>query len=496
MLHENSVRIAHNLAVTCNLNLARPKNYTPLPSTLMGEMCASVKNAMIGPPEARYEESLCYAIVQAAEGSFDRSKTNAIYNLSTHDSLMDNYSKDLAATVSAHVVYARATVYKEMNDFVDQVTSETGASANQQAEDLFKVSFISSHPILGLQFIEEEISSFKNAPIKSTLPFNFRQALAQSGLDICQKLCQGQQEDNTVITDWVNVTGADKLMGYVGMAEDSADMVLSAHEALDYHLLNFLFFRSLVKEPNLGAEVNLGLTLTQLVNKASDSRDYHASQLAVRMEQQRLSVNQGMVISPDTQGSYSYLSKTGVRLCVYEQAFTAACEQGATIEQLFGHVAKYGNAPLYVEQLVANGVELTAAWQTQRTIYSTYVAQNRHQSVRSSMKFTLRRIMSEPCHEETMCDIYQATGDHKANTLAQAESFIDRASQSELDDLQQMALQVIAGIVHRHSNAKAIISRMMELMEKDSTLDTAHAVSVSVALYLTDYLLAQLRTNC
>ena len=111
------------------------------------------------------------------------------------------------------------------------------------------------------------------------------------------------------------------------------------------------------------------------------------------------------------------------------------------------------------------------------------------------MKFAIRNIVSQPAHEEAMSDIYTGGGFHKETTVAQTEKLIDSASKAELDNLQQMALSLVAGIVHRHSNANAIISRMMDLMDKDDSLDTTQAVSVSVALYLTDYLLAQLRTS-
>lgn len=499
MFKLNSVQLAFNLAL-----IAKDRNVTITPAngTLMSNMTATVVNrwqtavnargAAVPIPESG--DSCVYDIVNAADGSRSTPSlmnTQAVYQPGEHDTLMDNYSADISKLVTQHIVYARSVVYKEMTDFVNRLSENVRNTSTPQAEDLFRVNFVSLHPVFEQQFIQDEVDVFSSSAAIADSPLINGGALQEANIDFSEKF-SAISDSSDAVRSWMAVVGTARVNAFLGMDSNTASMSLPTHEQADYHLFHFLLNKLMVKDNSMAVACKTTMSLSQFVTSAAIRRDHHAQQLFHALKTMKTMQNLQYVIMPASYQSYSYLSSEPINLYVLETNFQKAVEKGVTLEHLFGHIAKNGVGTIDVDMLANNIDTLALAWSTQRSLYATFLAQNKASRLRAEMQQVLFEIIDTPAHLETMSAVYGKGSEYRDATVKKCVSLINSFSQTKLEDFQACAFDLIAVVVHRHSNAKEIISSMFDLMAADESLSTAQAVSVSIVLYLTDYLLSQM----
>lgn len=491
MLRKTSIDLGVNLAVIAHGSKIQ---LSSVANTLMSTLTA---NTMYNLPNLGYLSEtadqdftqLKNMIESAASGTSTRVTAGSppSYAQSSHDTLMDNYIPEYAKLISQHVVYARSVVYREMENFIEQMRAHASSIAMKQPEDLFQISYVNKHDVFGLGIFDNEVAPFKDRSFAGAA-FNYRVGVFTPEFDLLSAILTGDSSDDELIKSWFAENGQDKLMGYMTASDTFVNNLTNPLELMNYHLVNFLFFRGVVNDPKLP----IGLSVTALTSLATENRNAHASGLGNAIDQFEAYLRSGALTLSTGFGSFSYMSDKGVPVCVIESNFAQAAEKGLTLEHIFGHIARSGTATLTIESALAQADELMETWTRQRSLYGVYMSQRRHTLLREAMVYTIRLILDTPAHTEAMAEIHGSQPANKATSVELCEAYLKTLSVNEIEDFSKVALNTIAKIVHRHSNAHEIISGMMEVIEREPTVDPTRAVTVSIVRYLTDYLMAQL----
>lgn len=505
MLKHSSVNVAVNLAA-----IAKDRNVRVrvVPGSLMSELTSSVigayqiqyhrqSNGLVPVCGNTHEENLVYDLVNASEGSRVSAKNGQMeYAGSQHDALMDNFSQKLKELSTGYLTYARTVVYGQMTEFLSEIQLPDTTSP-VQPEDLFCVHYLTKHPVYDMGMLDSEVRIFTDQSLYMTEPvFNSRPALENILIgEFTDKFTKHADGEEDLISAWMVQLGEGNVRKYISMDSAQASAVLYKHEMADYHLFNFLLFRTMLKDDGLAAQTNANLTLTQISVLAASSRDYHAQQLFLAMKARESYRTAQYVISPDSYGAYSYLNKKPIDVFLIEENMQLATEKGVTLEHVFGYIAKFGMDNVDIDTLVNMADVLSSAWQTQRGLYMTYLLQNKMSVTKTKMSHAIRRLVDSEVYQKSIQDVATDVIGHQTVTLAKADKAIDQLTQKDLDDLRRCAMEIVAGVLHRHTNAKEIISRMFDLMDKRTDMDVSEAAAVSVALLVTDFLLAQLQLS-
>lgn len=494
MLRKTSIDLGVNLALIAHESKIA---LSPIANTLMGTLSSNVRYNLPNFSSEIYSCDQDYStlksfIERAAAGTTTRSTAGVppSYAASSHDTLMDNYIPEYAKLISQHVVYARSVVYREMESFIEQMRGHAATIAMKQPEDLFQISYVDKHDVFNLGFLDTEISPYQDRRFAGSA-FNYRVSLFTPEFDLLSAILTGDSSDDEVIKAWYAEVGGDKLLAYMTASDEFVYSIGNPLELMNYHLVNFLFFKSVINDPKLP----IGLSVTALTALAAENRNAHASGLYSAMSQFDTYLKSGALTLPVSSGGFSYMSDKGVGVCIIETNFTQAAERGLTLEHLFGHIARSGSAELTIETALSQADELMETWTRQRSLYGVYMSQRRNTLLRDSMIYVLRLILDTPEHAEAMADVHGAQPGNKAMSVQLCESYLKSLDVNDIENFSKVALNVIAKIVHRHSNAHEIISGMMEVIEREPNVDPTRAVTVSIARYLTDYLMAQLTVN-
>lgn len=484
MLKVQSVRLGVNLAQALYEN---NKSITPVPNTLLQELSFSSYKPLGAKGMSRDNalEELVYYIRDSAEGYNTTGPNGSTqqYQGSHHDTYMDNYIRDMSALCANHIQYARSVVYSRVEALNDAVVSAVSNTPAKNAEDFFKVNFYQIADVFRSSLIEEEVMGFDAATGKFAQIINFGEAFNE--FDYLSYVATGDSTMDAMIASWAGAVGIDRVTGYVRNHTDSLEYTLSETQLLDYHLANYLFYRALSIKQDLAT--NLGLV--QLVSKSADNRDYHARQLRGNIDQYDLLIRQGYILGRDTQTGFSYMGNAQYNVIIYDESFQKACQQGATLEHIFGFIAKNNSASLTVDQLLKEGPKCADTWNSVRTLYGMYVQSNLSSTIRMAFKLSLPNVLDANLSEDETI-YYESHPGFKQMSIDLSNQYLDSLADNELN-IPKVSLKIIAAICYRHSNAYELLNGMIGMVEADAKVTMQDAALYAQVHYLTDFMLEQ-----
>lgn len=479
-----------NLTATVATNLSsalvsKSIDLTPMPGSLVSELSRSVSGPiarLLNDGVLPETSNLNWIIPNAAEGQGDRASG---YTASPHDVLMDSFVPELSSLVTSHISFARNVVYKKMTMFTQDVGTFISNLKIRKAEDFFTVKFFKTHDLFSSEFITQEVNSGFNIRSSGEV-INFGESLNEE-FDIVGYLITGDNDLDEQIKSWAAQVGKDNLLRYIKNEYD--EFQLSLQERLNYAMTNFLFYRNLVIRKDL---VN-GMSILSLVSKASVCRDYHLGQLKQALDNYNYNLKNGNILTSESEVKFSYMVERNFTLTLFEDSFEKAAEQGATLESVFGYIAKYGDTSLTVTSLVANQAEYERAWTSTRSLYGSYLLKHK-EYIRQELKDQFyNAVTGDKTEDEKQFE--QSHVGFNEETVKQAYSYIDSLTVAELDDIEDIAFTLFAKIAYRYSKAHRIIGDMLELQSVNPDIDMKDAAYVAAVNYVTDFLLEQCYTT-
>lgn len=491
MLNKNSCEIAVNLALMLH---EQNKHLTPVNGTLMHELskCAytPMSLAMCDGSKDYDFTNLHRYIYDSTQGGDVYADGKTTYAPSKHDALMDNYIDTISKLVTNHVQYARSVVYPKVQRLQEEVQTVLNLHQVQQPEDFFEVTMYRLPEVMDSELVASEVLAYDNTvALKEPHVINFG-AEGLGEFDLKAYVTTGDEGNDALVHGWMDSVGINSLRGDVFSHLTVLPAAMSLSRTIEHSFINFIFYRSLAIRQDMG----LGMSSAQLVSRAADNRDYFAQTLKSAITTYRQFIKQGIIIDPSSETNFSYLSNKRFQVTLYQDSFQVAQEAGASIEQVFGYIAEHGNTPLTVEMLKTSGSIYTSRWNAVRGLYMAHITSTRDLAMKMALKLkTIEVIYQDETPEET--EFYNSNKNFREDTAKLINQYVEKLDNSCLDNVSKVCIDLIAGIAYRHTASARIINEMVNLMDKDTTMEPGQAALISTVKYVSDFLIEELTVN-
>lgn len=486
MLNKTTVEIGVNLG---ELFADRNVKIIPKANTLINELSRSIDNNLGLLAGSPYIDVFAIKndILDASNGSnvVVAGNQNA-YTPSEHDTYMDNYIEDLAKLVSGHIDFSRNVVNKEVQKLVERVQENINSYKYREAEDFFNVVYYKLPDVLNVDVLASEIPSYAN-DTKS-----IRQGIDQINLrgledseNFVQFLTTGVDEEDAIIAGWFSSLGEAGKHYVVNRVEEFA---LDVPSAINYYLVNYLFYRALASKPDL---IN-GESVATTTRKALNNRAYFGASLANAITNYKAVVRSGRLLASNDI-IFSYFNTKQLDVVIYEESFAKLAEAGGNIETVFGYIAsgsRSGSAAT-VADLTKGDVDYLDRWSKTRSLYLIHLNNQRLDIFKHLLRQAFEACVAETAITEAEKEFYQANSEFAKETLVKAYAYIDSIHAEDMEGIDAIALELVAKIRFRFSNAYDILSKMQCLMANDETLEPMEAALYAVVSYLTSYCMEQ-----
>lgn len=480
MLSNTSVVVGTNLA---EIFVEIGVKLVPKQSTLLLELSSAISNNLFSKIEIR--DLVETSILHASSGNEVVNKGVKSYSHSVHDTIMDNYIEELTTIVSNHVSFARNTVNKEVTKLIEAIQGALSSYKYQDPEDFFNVSYFKLHDVFRSFIIDSEISSYKGSTVKFFFePINLTPVVTAEDFDLASYILTGDEEQDSLILSWFNELGKEKAVHY--LVNNIPEYSLSVKALLDFSLINYLFYRNLHNKTDL----NVGLSSIQLRSRSASNRDYFGNKLGVAIEFYHRDVRNGVIFTTDSNTSFSIFNTRKLDITIYEESFTKLAEGGGSIEVIFGYISSEGKVDVTVDKLLANLDKYVSNWRNTRSMYLVYL---------NNSKLDIFKQLVAQKFEESLSDLTEAektdgfsSVDYVEATKKLAKEYIDSLELSEIDNIDLIALELVARIRFRFSNAYFILKEMYEIMLMNDDIQPLEAALYATIKYVTDFLIEQL----
>jgi len=482
MLSNSSAEIAVNIAaqlVETNSAIA------PKGSTLIAELTRPLLAAGSG-INFFDKTQIADTLVTSSSGSTGRGDNGQqAYHVSEHDATMDNYIEDMAGLVTGYIGFAQGVVNKEVTAFSESFMGVVDRHRNRDAGDFFEVKYFTPHEIFSSDFLAGELA--EHSPRGSVkYPESMSIPDAYVGDDLRTVINIGHPATDLMISSWYQSN--PNARRYVTDSFSIEEMSLTLEEQLDYHLANYLFYRAVAEK----ADIPNGDSLTTIKRVAGINRDYHAQALVAAKKLYDMTIQQGRILSTSSQTAFSYLSENTYSLTIYNDSFTKAVEGGAglvNIETIYGYLTTVGSGPqLTARELIANASQFNETWNRTRGVYSAYLNSTRLDLGKHFLRVTIENSLANLTEAEQ--EIANVNQGFIEETRKLAYAFIDKLNVDALDDVSCLALELVAGIRFRFSNAYEILTKMKAYLS-DKAIDTNEAATFALIDTLVEYCLDQ-----
>lgn len=422
------------------------------------------------------------SLIEGTKGTEDREKTIR-YLPSEHDTYMDNYIDELSMIVSKHIQFARATVNKEITHLKDTLEEQMNSFNHRTPEDFFNITYYKVDPFHKSAFLSDELRNYSGSLNKEENVFINLDDLDPTKL--IDFMLTGDELVDQELSNWFN--GIEEApMIYLG--ENIDLLTLDIQTGLNYALVNYIFYRNLAINKNL----NTGDSSVVLGRKALTNRDYFGNLFVSFMTRYDRSIQQGTLVTENSDFSFSMFSDTKLDITVYEENFVKLAEAGLGIETLLGYIASSdSNKTITVDGLIAQGDKNNVNWERTRSLYLITLNNKRLDTFKMILKQVFESSIAEGKCTEAELEFMDKDPMWKDKTRELVTTYIDSLNNDCLKDIEQICLDVVAKYRFRFSNSYTILSNMKIYMEADEKLDPMQAALYSIIDYLVDYNLDQ-----
>lgn len=484
MLNRASVVTGVNLAKVLTENGFKlvPKNMT-----LLTELNNAINNNMMS-SLGTSEDFIIPAIVGASTGYEETAGNQKGYVSSPHDTFMDNYIADLERLVTGYVSFARSVVNKKVTSFKQTLDENIARFKYREPEEFFKITYFKLLGIYDSLLVTNEIKSYTES--SGTKFFYEQMTLAQltaGEFDITKYLLVGDEEQDRYIVELINNVGPERAVGF--LINNVSEYSMSTDELLDYAMVNYLFYRNLAAKGDL----DLGYSATVLRTKASTNRDYFGHKLSVALDMYHRDIRNGRILSTTSDLAFSYLNSSPLNITIYEESFKKLAEAGCSIECIFGYISGGAdNNNVTVEQMVAGKELYLSKWMNTRSLYLIQLNNSRLDVFKQILRETFESSLNETEFDADEQEFLNSNSGFMEETRKIGNEYIDQLHVSDIDDVDKIALELVAKIRYRFTNAYFILKEMSEIMKMSDKMEPLEAALYAVIKYVTDFLMSQL----
>jgi hypothetical protein len=480
MLNISTTNVAVNLSDVLVDNGLR---LVPKSNTLLNELNKALIS--VGQfSEATSKSSMPYSLVLASTGEEVVVRGNKSYHASTHDSFMDNYIDDMSGLVTNYISFARSVVNKEVNLLKEELQESLNNYRYKEPEDFFTVKYFKPHEVFTSYIVASEVSNYGDRK-------EFFEAMnlsPVSGVDFDLKsyLLTGDSEQDTLIVSWLESIGCDRAKGYI--VDKVMEYDLALDQLLDYALVNYLFYRNLTGKNDL----DLGYSATTMQTKSSGNRDYFGSKLRVVLELYRRDIANDRILTNNSQLNFSYFSDARLDITIYEENFEKFAEKGLSIDVLFGYISSgLAVTDITVDALAKKAEDYLNKWKNTRSLYLISLNNDRLNTFKQLLRERFEASLLRPDLSSDETEFLNTNQGFLDETKCLVNEYIDNLTNSDIDDLEQICLTIVAKIRYRFTNAWAILNEMAQMLKLSDEVTPMEAGLYACINLIVDYMLEQ-----
>lgn len=484
MLSNSSVVVAGNLS---EILTDRGLVLVPKTNTLVAQLSNAVSGGLLSTVAGMVDadrDMVAARLVAASTGPEEVHRGQKIYQNSSHDTYMDNYVQDLSTLVSGYISFARSVVNKEVTRLKETLQDGLSNYKYKEPEEFFNVSYFKLNDVFSSYLVTSEVGSYQGSSSKFFFEPMTLGKLRDEGFELGKYLLTGDAEQDQYIVQWLAGIGENRAKSY--LLDSTAVYAMTTDEMLDYALVGYLFYRNLTQK----ADLDLGYTATTLRSKASGNRDYFGNQLAVALELYRKDIRNGRLLSSNTQFAFSYFNDKPLQVKVYEENFRKLVEAGLNIEVVFGYIASAsGGNDITVDELIQDGPSYLSKWGNTRSLYLLSVNSNRLNIFKQILTQTFEASLARDAENADEKEFLAQHAGFVEETRKLGVAYIEQLHTSDIDDLDRIALELVAKIRYRFTNSYFILREMQEILEMDDDIEPSQAALYATIRYITDFLL-------
>jgi len=424
-----------------------------------------------------------YVLETASTGMYSKDQEEVSYKASTHDSKMDNYIEELSTVLSNHTSFVRNVVNKELQEFVTKVKKRIDSYTIREIIDFFEIKYYKLPELVLGDVIRDELNDYEgDDPNKYFFTFINLSVIKHDDFDLLDRLKTGYEEEDKLIFNWYNEVGKEKIVKY--LTEEISDFSLGIDSFIDYSLANYLFYRKLA----IFADLDVSLTSVQLKSAAASNRDYFGKKTISGIKEYESAIRNGVLLTTDSEVNFSYYNENLLHLTILEESFNNLAEKGGTIDLILSYVANETNSDVTVDKLIKNKEDYINKWNTIKSLYYSYINSTKLDFYKTIFKESLDEHRTD-AEKEIM------SKDHTFNkeTLDMQYDYINNLTfEDNIEDIEQVALHIIAKIRFRFTSAYYILSTMRSLMDERPEMTALEASLYASVNYITDYLMDQI----
>jgi hypothetical protein len=280
------------------------------------------------------------------------------------------------------------------------------------------------------------------------------------------------------------------MMGYLTVIPGTtAELRLPTVVALDYYLLNYLFYRNLA----IRTDLPIRQSQSSIRNVAGINRDYYGLMLHSAIHRYQFGIKSGQIITPDSELNFSIYNENGVTVTVYEEALQALTDANLGIDVLFGYLSGSStSSQITTAELVANSDKYLGTWRQTRNLYLAGMSQRKLQAFKMVLDDSIYHFVNTAKSEDSDVMRYFGNATYVAETLAGIDAYKKGLTVDDVEKLETVATEIIGRFKYRFSNAYYLLKEMKSIMDLNDSVTPMEAALFATINLVTDHLVEQL----
>lgn len=426
--------------------------------------------------------------------------TGTLDSPTQHSLEMDGYISDLSKLVTAHIAHAKNAVKPKVMEMANKLITYKETTANTEPSAKFNIINLVTPGIFKDGLFLDSISGYRDTNILSPdLSFNLPN---QSEEELIELISTGEKKTDALILEWLGNMDPDFLTtiwiaAFTKLPLDQGNKELAsklafvkgniadistsnAFEKADIMLAIFLFARKLVDHVVEGSEIPLQL----YKRTAGQIKDFAGASLANCIKKIDLFIStKQLVLELD---SARYTAKVNGEL------YKDWLAEGGCPEVILGLIVSGQN--IYDQTLIDSKRDaLKAQWESYYTFSKTGDINKAFYNFKNHVKDLAGEILENL--DEDAKEYISGNSTRKEAIIKLIEDEVDRFKHQDMDDIQEVALTIVAKCIYCYTSSYNILHDMKEAAEVNPDIDVREAALLAAVNYIADYLAAQITLN-
>lgn len=496
-----------NAVTTAKELSAKNIHLTARPSSLLGELM-DLSTSFIAPKTTDAPAILSNPGYKNAGSMLDAEEransvsgiTGDFNKMSQHSLKIAALAEDIAPHITSHVSFARNTVAPLVVEMAGKMEKYLQTAKPTDPTSLFEI-VQGSIPALVTDesFVADGLENYDglNVQLKS---INFTMAIPEES-DFYAGLTQlSSQRLNELVADWLKTKEQDYIKfvyiaNFANSVYDYASFKKPVHEyllgdamgssnnpyqILDNALAAYLIANRLFNDPQMAKGVSLGEYKAAIRNVI----DYSGSAIVKALKTIRRQIEGNVIVSE------AILSKK--RVVVNRVVYQSWLQSGGKPEVILGMLAS-GEVRYSVASIEEIKDKLIRHWQNFVMLSQADIKGELHKRFKDYIVSEMTLSLEELSEMEQ--DFAHNCVDYKQRVMANVEKELEHFNHRLMDDIQHLALHLVAKARFFFTSSYSILNEMAEVAKLNPEIDPREAALLSVINYVAEYLEGQIQVT-